>query len=85
MSAKGRPWNAGNVRMDSEAQMNACFNCTLAECINCHCNRKVSFTCTCRADAEHNRIILDQIDIFFLTQCFRLYRLSLTGDANTIT
>lgn len=36
MSAKGRPWNAGNVRMDSKAQMNACFNCHYEECINCH-------------------------------------------------
>lgn len=36
MSAKGRPWNAGNVRMDSDEQIAACLNCHFEECINCH-------------------------------------------------
>ena len=36
MSAKGRPWVTGNPCVDNEEQMAACFNCTLAECINCH-------------------------------------------------
>jgi len=52
MSAKGRPWNAGNVHIDSDAQIAACLNCQLCDCINCH-----------ESSAKRRRQGVDQLDL----------------------
>ena len=55
-----------------------------AECRNRHCNGKVCLTCTRRTYTEGHCVFCDRTTIAFLSQRFRLNRLSAGGNTDTV-